>query len=146
MAALAHPKIDFKLILCQAASADAASGTLHMLGAGWSRTGSPTAAQAVALLVKVPWDRANEKLLMKVQLLTEDGKPVELPGPGGLQTIAAEVTFEVGRPPGVSHGSPLDAALAFNFPQMPLPPGRYQWRAEIARDVQEESFEVVLAP
>jgi hypothetical protein len=53
---------------------------------------------------------------------------------------AAEM--EVGRPPGVAHGSHLDASLALNFPQLPLAPGRYQWRADIAADLQTESFMV----
>lgn len=47
--------IDVKLILYQSAAADSASGTLHMLGAGWSISPTPTTPQAVALLIKVPW-------------------------------------------------------------------------------------------
>jgi hypothetical protein len=134
--------IEYKLILCQSAAADSASGTLHMLGAGWSMTGTPTSPQAVALLIKVPWDRSNERLHIKVELLTEDGSPVVLPGPAGPQPIVAEADLEVGRPPGVAAGSPLDASMALNFGLMPLPPGRYQWRADIAGDIENESFTV----
>lgn len=139
------PPIDFKLILCQSAQADPA-GTIHMLGAGWSVTGTPLGPQALALLIKVPWDRANERLALVVELLTEDGPPVTLSGLGGVPTpIRAEAALEVGRPPGVAKGSPLDASFALNFGPLPLTPGRYQWKAEIAGDQQVESFTVVPA-
>ena len=42
------------LILCDAAIVDA-GGKVSMLGAGWDMTGSPTALQAVSVLIKVPW-------------------------------------------------------------------------------------------
>jgi len=37
-----------QLILCDAAVADQATGKVHMLGAGWSVTTSPTQQQASA--------------------------------------------------------------------------------------------------
>lgn len=138
--------VEFKLILCQAAQSDAATGTLHMLGAGWSVTSSPTAPQAVALLIKVPWDRANEKLPLKLELLTEDGQQVTVQGPAGPQGIAAEAELEVGRPPGIAHGAMLDASFSLNISPMPLPPGRYQWRADIAGTIATESFQVNTQP
>jgi hypothetical protein len=140
------PPVDFTLILCEAAHADPA-GTLHMLGAGWSVTGTPTGPQALALLIKVPWDRANERLPLAVELLSEDGHPVVLSGPGGAPTpIRAEAVLEVGRPVGVAKGSPLDASFAINFGSLPLAAGRYQWKAEIAGDQQSESFTVRPTP
>lgn len=134
--------VEYKVILCQSAAVDGSVGTLHMLGAGWSITGTPTSPQSVALLIKVPWDRANEKLHIKVELVTADGTPVVLPGPAGPQTIVAEADLEVGRPAGVAAGSPLDAAMALNFMPMPLSAGRYQWRVDIAGTEQAESFAV----
>lgn len=59
---LTRSQIGFKLILCDAAQTDAATGKIHMLGAGWTITGSPTAPHAVALMIQVPWDRTNQKL------------------------------------------------------------------------------------
>jgi hypothetical protein len=134
--------IGFKLILCTSAVADQVHGTLHMLGAGWSVTTSPTTPQAIALLIKVPWDRANQKLPVRVELLDADGQAVFLSGPAGPQAVLTTAEIEVGRPPGIAHGSDLDASLALNFPQLPLAPGRYQWRADIAGDIQTESFTV----
>src|SRR5258708_3262641 len=88
--------VDAQVILCDAAVADP-SGKVHMLGAGWSVTTSPTAPQGVALVVKVPWDRANQKLHMKLQLRDSDGHPVDLPGPDGRQSVGTEGQIEVGR-------------------------------------------------
>ena len=133
--------ISAQVILCDAAQADS-SGKLHMLGAGWSITGTPTAPQAVAVLVWVPWDRANQKLPLTLQLLDADGKPVDLDnGP-----IRADAELEVGRPPGIAQGSPLNASFALNLGPMPLPPGRYEWRLEVADTTQRASFQVMEHP
>jgi hypothetical protein len=134
--------LDIKLILCDAAVADPA-GKLHMLGAGWSVTGTPTTAQAVAMLIKIPWDRANKKLPLALKLLDPDGKQVSLPALDGQPVpIGHEGAIEVGRPAGVASGSMLDAALAISISPMPLPPGRYEWRLDIADQTVSESFTV----
>jgi hypothetical protein len=100
--------INVQLILCDAAQADPA-GKVHMLGAGWSMTRSPT-AHAVAVLIKVPWDRANQKLPLKLILLDSDGHPVRLDTSEGPAEIMSAGEIEVGRPPGLASGSMLDAA------------------------------------
>ncbi len=66
------------LILCDAAQVDPL-GKLHLLGGGWSVTGTPTTSAAVAILFKIPWDRANERLTVKLTLVSEDGAPVVIP-------------------------------------------------------------------
>lgn len=134
--------VEVTMVLCTAALSDSTTGTLSMLGAGWSITGSPTGQQAIALIIKVPWDRANVKLDVTIKLLSADGQSVSLPGPAGAQRVEAIAELEVGRPPGIAHGSYLDASLAVNFPPLPLPPGRYQWRSEVAQTVRTESFTV----
>lgn len=75
--------IEAQLILVDAAQVDGSGGKVHILGAGWSITGCPTAPQAVVGIVKVPWDRTNTPLALKLQLQSEDGQPVVLPGPSG---------------------------------------------------------------
>lgn len=105
-------------------------------------TGVPTGPQAVALLIKVPWYRANEPLHLIVELLDSNDAPVEVQGPSGPQRIAAKADLEVGRPVGLAAGTRLDASMALNFPPMPLAPGGYRWRATIGGDVQEEWFTV----
>src|SRR5262249_45216946 len=132
--------LDVQLILCDAAQADPA-GKVHMLGAGWSVTTSPT-SHAVAVLIKVPWDRANEKLQLALDLVDADGSPVRLDTQTGALAVHAEGIIEVGRPPGVDPGSPLDAAFALNVPRLPLPRGRYTWRLTLAEHAQSVSFAV----
>lgn len=130
------------MLLCDAAVADP-GGKLHMLGAGWSMTGSPTSPQAVAVLLKIPWDRANERLTLSLRLLDQDGRQVTVGTPDGAQPVTMDGEIETGRPPGVAPGSLLDAALAFTVPSLPLPPGRYQWRLDVAEDTFTTSFQVL---
>ena len=134
--------IEAQLLLCDAAVADQ-SGKLHMLGAGWSITSSPTSPQAVAVMLKIPWDRANERLALMLRLLDNDGRPVAVATTEGTQELTMGGDIETGRPPGVTPGSQLDAGLVFNVPSLPLPPGRYQWRLEVAGGTFTSSFQVV---
>jgi len=100
-------------------------------------------AQAVAMLIKIPRDRANLKLHFALRLLDPDGKQVTLRGiDGQLVPIGQEGDIEAGRPPGIAAGSMLDAALPISVPSMPLPPGRYEWRLELAEQTLVESFTV----
>ncbi len=140
---LTRPRIGFKIILCDAAQADPATGKMHMLGAGWTITGTPTPPHAVALMIQVPWDRAHEKLAVRIELLDDDGKAIQVGPETASQAIAGEGELEVGRPPGIKHGSPLSAVFALNVGSLPLEPGRYQWRASVAGDTEAESFEVI---
>lgn len=135
--------VDAQIILCDAAVADSGSGKMHMLGAGWSVTGTPTAPQAVAVMMKIPWDRANQKLHLHLRLLDADGVPIVLGAQGvGEQPVGTEAEVEVGRPPGATHGSPLDASFALTVPPMPLPPGRYVWQLDLAERTFSAGFEV----
>lgn len=133
--------LEVQLILCDAAQTDP-GGKIHMLGAGWSQTSSPTAPHAVAVLIKVPWDRANQKIHGVLTLVDTDGHPVELSatGPSNVVPVGTEFDLEVGRPAGLEHGSMIDAAMALNIGALPLPPGRYQWRLDIGDQRQAVSF------
>jgi hypothetical protein len=133
--------LDVQLILCDAAQADAGSGKVHMLGAGWSITSSPT-SHAVALLIKVPWDRANERLNLTLELRDADGGAVLLPTPNGNAAVRAQGELEVGRPAGIAPGSALDASFAMNVPPLPLPPGRYEWHVTVAEQIFSAFFSV----
>ena len=132
--------IEVHLILCDAAQAE--SGKVHMLGAGWSITGSPTAPHAVAVLMKIPWDRANQPMALKLQMLEADGMPVSVATPEGNLPIAADAKIEVGRPPGLAAGSMLDASFALNVPSLPLASGRYEWRLVLGDQEFLASFTV----
>lgn len=130
-----------QLILCDAAQADP-NGKIHMLGAGWSLTTSPTAPAAVAALIKVPWDRANQKIDLHLRLLSADGEPVSIEAPLGRQELSTRGQIEVGRPAGLEPGSEIDAAFVLTVPSLPLVPGRYQWQLDIGQDVYTTSFQV----
>ncbi|MGH3939473.1 MAG: hypothetical protein ACRDTG_12740 [Pseudonocardiaceae bacterium] len=134
--------LDIKLILCDAAQAEP-NGKTHMLGAGWSITATPTAPHAVAILIKVPWERANQKIGGMLRLLDAEGDPVELeisPGMKGL--IENEFELEVGRSPALAAGSMIDAAIVVNIGPMPLPLGCYQWCLEMDNRTEIVSFTV----
>lgn len=133
--------LDVQLILCDAAQADPLTGKVHMLGAGWSVTSSPT-QHAVVLLVKVPWDRANQRLDLVLELRDGDSRAVRLEGDQGLTPVRAHGRLEVGRPAGLAPGSMLDASFALNVPPLPLPAGRYQWYLTIAEETRSASFTV----
>jgi len=79
--------------------------------------------QAVAVLIKVPGDRANKKIQFSLQLLNPDGHPVKLPLLDGTTTpIVQEGQIEVGRPPGIAEGSMLNASIAVSIPPKPIDP------------------------
>lgn len=129
------------LILCDAAVSDPL-GKVHMLGAGWSRTGSPTAPAAVVAMMKIPWDRANQRLRLRLALHDSDGNVVSVPGPSGPEPLQHEGHLEVGRPAGVAAGSPLDQSFVMSIPPLPLPPGRYEWRLDLAEETFHTEFQV----
>lgn len=130
--------IEAVLLLCDAAQADP-FGKMHMLGAGWSLTTSPTAPCAVAVMLKIPWDRSNEKIPTSLTLVDADGTPVQLPEVGVLR---ADQFVEVGRPPGIAPGSLIDAAYQLSVGPLPLAPGRYQWRLDVADQQFSVAFQV----
>ena len=132
--------LEAQLILCDAAQADSATGKVHMLGAGWSFTSSPTNPHAVVVLAKVPWDRANQKIPFRLRLLDSDGKPVSVTTPDGDLGIGHDGAFEVGRPAGMAPGATLDWSYALSVGPLPLPPGRYEWRLEIADELRAAPF------
>jgi hypothetical protein len=134
--------IEAVVLLCDAAYADP-GGKVHMLGAGWSVTSSPTAASAVVAMVKIPWDRANLQIPFSLTLRDADGQVVELLG----SRVGIEnQNMEAGRPPGLPAGTPLDVPLVFNFPSLQLAPGRYEWLLTVADQEFPAAFTVRLGP
>lgn len=131
MTGLLAAPLNAQIILCDAAQSDSATGKVHMLGAGWSTTGTPT-QHAVVVLIKVPWDLANQKLPLQLVLRDADGRPVAFETPGGLSEVRGNGEIEVGRPIGLVPGSMLDASFALNVAPLPLPPGRYEWHLTLA--------------
>lgn len=117
------------MMLCD--YAQAAEGKLNIIGGGWSIK-ALHAPMAVALKIEVPWQQTNEKHAWKLRLETADGAPVTVDTPVGAQPVEVGQEFEVGRPPGLPAGTPIDLLAAVNFGVVPLTPAaRYQWKLEI---------------
>jgi hypothetical protein len=128
-----------KVTMLLADSAQAVDGKLYILGGGWSVTGPEPSPFALAIKIEVPWDQTNVQHKVRIALLDADGQPVVGESPGGPQPIQVEASFEVGRPPGVKPGTPIDVPLAINFAPIPLEPGqRFEWRLEIDGDSDED--------
>jgi hypothetical protein len=120
--------------------AAAYDGKLVIAGGGWSIAGPMPTPFAIALKIEVPWDQANTKHKMRLELVDADGEPVLVPTEGGIeQQLSIDGEFETGRPPGLKPGTPLDVVLALNLPPQPIPPGgRYEWRLSIDGHTDED--------
>lgn len=133
----------FKLSVLICDSAQAVGGKLYILGAGWSRAFVPAQqplTMALAIVVAIPWLRANEPMELRIRLLDAAGKPVTLPGQPGPVEVKGNV--EVGRPPGLPRGTPLDASIAIPM-QLTLEPGVYVWETSLGEITDTTRFEVV---
>ncbi len=123
------------MLLCD--FAQVADGKLYISGGGWSVAGPQPSPSAIALKIDVPWDRTNNRIRLRLRLLGQDGQSVMQQGQQGASPVEVNAEFEVGRPPGVSVGTPIDVPLAMNIPPMSLPPGqRFSW--ELTLDGQSD--------
>lgn len=115
------------VLLCDAA--ESVGGKLYILGAGWSQmlADNPT-NMSLAIKLLVPWNRTNETITVRASLVDEDREETVDLGKGPLM---AEAGVEMGRPPGLRQGAPLDASFVLNFPGMTLPQGGYVWKIEV---------------
>ncbi|MER7762204.1 hypothetical protein [Streptomyces sp. NPDC097619] len=124
------------MMLCD--HAQVAEGKLFISGGGWSVTGPMPSPSAVALKIEVPWNQANTPIKFVLELVDQDGKAVQQQGPLGLQPLRIEGQVEVGRPPGLAPGTPLDVPLAIGVGPLPLMPGkRYTWRLTLDGQTEE---------
>jgi hypothetical protein len=124
------------MMLCD--HAQVAEGKLFISGGGWSVTGPMPVPSALAIKIEVPWDLANTPIKFALELVDQDGKPVRQQGPLGLQPLRMEGQVEVGRPPGLAPGTPLDVPLAIGVGALPLAPGaRFTWRLELNGRTEE---------
>jgi hypothetical protein len=117
-----------KVTMILADHAVAENGKLYINGGGWTFTGPP-APWAIAMLFEVPWDQANDKQRIRLELVDADGHPVIVDTPEGGQPVVIDGEFETGRPPGMKRGTPVTFPVAFNSGPLPLEPDtRYEWR------------------
>ena len=62
--------------------AQVADGKLIVIGGGWSLTGPEPTPFGIAILVHVPWDQANRRHTLRLELVDADGQPVMFPVEG----------------------------------------------------------------
>lgn len=118
------------MLLCDAAQA--VDGKLFVLGGGWSLTNAGAVRMALAIKIEVPWSEANRRQPFRLSLRDEDGAAVAVDGPHGAVPVEVEGELEVGRPPGLPQGTPLDVPMAINLGPVALAPSsRFEWRLEI---------------
>jgi hypothetical protein len=129
-----------KVTLLLADYAQVAEGKLNIIGGGWSVTGPAPTPSAVAMKVEVPWDQANNRHAIVLELVDEDGHPVTFPDlTGKPQPVRIEAALEVGRPPGVRPGTPIATPFAVNVGPLPLAPdSRFMWRVTIDGESGED--------
>lgn len=120
-------------------------GKLTVVGGGWSLTGPDPTPFGIAILVHVPWDQANRRHTLRLELIDSDGRAVTVPAPDGEAgdgepiVFLNDIEFEVGRPAGIKPGTPLELPLAVNSGPLPLEPGgRYEWRLSINGEGDED--------
>jgi len=117
------PDVGVTMLLADAAQV--ADHKLYILGGGLTAVGPRPQPVAIALLLSVPWDRANITHEWSVDLLDEDGHPV----PNRDDPVTIRGRFEAGRPTGLQPGTPLAVPLAINFTTLPVMPGHsYIWQ------------------
>ena len=110
--------------------AQVADGKLYVLGGGWTRLKPNTPApQSLGIVVHIPFDMTNQPLKLEVNLLDDDGNVVERGDPP--QAVMAGGEFEVGRPPGVKQGEPMNFPLVLNFNGLSLEQGGYVWQCKV---------------
>jgi hypothetical protein len=118
--------VDVTMLLADAAQVS--DGKLFILGGGLQLIGANPQPIAIALLLRVPWDRANISHDWQLELLDEDGMPVM----HGDMPVLVAGQFEAGRPAGWPAGTPLPVPLGITFHALPVEPGhRYTWRLAI---------------
>jgi hypothetical protein len=131
-----------KVTMLLADYAQVADGKLTVVGGGWSIIGPEPTPFGIGILVHVPWDLANTRHFMRLELLDADGQPVLLQdGDGEEKPILFfdDWPFEVGRPPGIKPGTPLEFMVAVNSAPLALEPGaRYEWRLTINGESRDE--------
>ncbi len=104
-------------------SAQAIDGKLYILGGGWSIIGPDPTPFAIAIKIEVPWDEANKRHKFELRLLDADGSVVRQKEADGEKPVEITGEFEVGRPPGLKPGTPLDFPFAVNLNPVRLEPG-----------------------
>jgi hypothetical protein len=122
----ADPVVDATVLMAD--YAQVADARLNLLGGGLTAIGPQPQPVAVAILLQIPWDRANISHSWLLELLDEDGAPV----PDGHNPLSVGGDVETGRPVGSRPGTPLQVPIVVNFTALPVQTGgNYLFRLSI---------------
>ncbi|MCI0440505.1 MAG: hypothetical protein L0177_15440 [Chloroflexi bacterium] len=135
------PQVEIEwLILADAAQV--VNQKLYLMGGGWNRITvqrlPPIQHQmAVALAIKVPWARTNERHDLELEVADGDG----------LILTKINGQFEVGRPPGTPPGQPLRTQVAFGMILEIRKIGTFEITARVNGEVSRQvPFYVIPSP
>lgn len=141
-------------ILCN--HAEAVNNLLYIAGGGIEITHVPPGSGppymcnvSLGLMVTVPWEQTNQQHVVEVELISQDGHPVQVPvAPDQTAPVNARIAFNVGRPNGQMIGDDQHVCLAANLPALPIPAlGRYEFIIRIdGHDERRLSYKVMPAP
>ncbi len=134
------PSIDFALL---ADAVQVSDDRVHILGGGWDTLwthGFPATIHslAVAMRLRVPWTKANERFVVEVDLVDDDGFSV-------LGEHKVSHPFELGRPAGLPAGSDLGMVWAQGFNHLEVPKaGNYSFVIRIDGQIADRiSFRAI---
>ena len=128
-----------KVTVLVADAAQAVDGKVYAIGLGWVMVGTPTPPHALIILLDVDWTETNRRFQMRAELVDSDMQPVTVQTEVGEQPVALEADMEVGRPPGLPHGTHVRVPVAATFGPLALTPGmRYEWRVTIDGEHQAD--------
>jgi hypothetical protein len=118
-----------------------------LLNAGWTATtaivvpggGWTLPGQALAAFLEAPWDQLNKPHLLKLELVDDEGKVVQLAAQEGVDREALITYPVIVQPvPGAPNGTPGYATVLVDLTagtlRIPAPRHRYIWRAVIEDD------------
>lgn len=141
-------------ILCN--HAEAVNNLLYIAGGGIEIAFvQPGAAppyvcnMGIGIMVTVPWNETNKQHIVEVELISEDGQPVQVPvGPDVTQPLHARLAFNIGRPPGIAVGDEQHVSLAAQLPGLPMPSlGKYEFIVKIdGQGARRLPYRVMPAP
>jgi hypothetical protein len=140
--------VNVSVILADRGTPNPQNATLNLLGAGWRNTqlqatqnGILTPPHVVVVFFEVDYAECNHVIPLELALLTEDGKPVTLPGIPGDGELRMTHYVTVPSPGGAPLGTPGNGnAMIEIFPGLPLSPGGYRWNVTFAGKHEEEWY------
>lgn len=123
-----QPPEELSITMLLADAAQVAEGKLSVLGGGIAVVPPTPQPLALAMIVTVPWSRADETIPWVCELLDTNGMPVM----AGDVPVLVNGQVAAGRPEGWPETQPLNVPVVISFNGLPLTPGAsFIWRLAI---------------